>query len=249
MNIEEYISHFETIDLDTLSQVNLMNRIDRKFFLHRDKIAPILTKIYSEYRILEERGERNLPYVTTYYDTANSDMFIAHHNGKLNRYKIRHREYTLSNCSFLEVKFKSNKGRTVKKRIPSMLNSRGFSKEEIQFINSNTPFDSQNLNISLINEFSRVTLVNNQFTERCTIDFNLNFRNNDDLKGIEDLVIIEIKTVDSKKSSHLIESLSNVNIKSSGFSKYCIGRTLLNTAPKMNAFKPRIRQLEQVLTQ
>ena len=40
-----------------------------------------------------------------------------HQNKKLNRYKIRQREYLISDISFFEIKFKSNKGRTIKKRI------------------------------------------------------------------------------------------------------------------------------------
>lgn len=39
-------------------------------------------------------------------------FYHDHHNGKLNRFKIRQREYMDTKTSFLEVKFKNNQRRT-----------------------------------------------------------------------------------------------------------------------------------------
>jgi hypothetical protein len=33
-------------------------------------------------------------------------MYMSHQNGKLNRYKIRHRTYLSTNAEFLEIKLK-----------------------------------------------------------------------------------------------------------------------------------------------
>ena len=44
-------------------------------------------------------------------------MYLKHHNNKLNRYKIRFREYVDNDEKFLEVKYKTNTERTIKDRI------------------------------------------------------------------------------------------------------------------------------------
>ena len=43
------------------------------------------------------------------------NFFLDHHNRRVNRNKIRFREYVGSNLTFLEVKTKNNKGKTIKK--------------------------------------------------------------------------------------------------------------------------------------
>ena len=63
------------------------------------------------YKCVEIENKRVSQYQTLYYDTKDMKLYNEHHNGHLNRYKIRHRTYVDSNLSFLEVKFKNNKGR------------------------------------------------------------------------------------------------------------------------------------------
>ena len=90
-------------------------------------------------------------------------MFIAHHNGKLNRYIIRRRSYVSSGISLLEVKFNNNKGRTIKKRITSDFQPDNFSEQENAFLQELTPFSGNESHPSLINNFLRITLVNKNF--------------------------------------------------------------------------------------
>ncbi|NJN28808.1 MAG: VTC domain-containing protein [Cyclobacteriaceae bacterium] len=94
-----------------------MNRTDYKFWFPTNLVPSILSCIKDDYYILTINNQAILPYETTYYDTLKNDMYVAHHNGKLNRYKIRRRSYMVNDVSFLEVKFKNNKGRTIKNRI------------------------------------------------------------------------------------------------------------------------------------
>ena len=44
-------------------------------------------------------------------------FYNDHHNQRVNRHKIRFREYVDSGLIYLEVKCKTNKGKTVKKRL------------------------------------------------------------------------------------------------------------------------------------
>ena len=55
-------------------------------------------------------------YKSLYYDTEDWKFYLDHHNGRVNRNKIRFREYVGSKLTFLEIKLKNNKGKTIKKR-------------------------------------------------------------------------------------------------------------------------------------
>lgn len=246
-NIAKKANLFTSISLGEMDKVKLMNRTDTKYWFHASHLQSLLEVIQASYFMLNINNKVALPYSTIYYDTNDNGMFTAHHNGKLNRYKIRRRSYVLSGISFLEVKFKNNKGRTIKKRIPTSFDENGFSKIENTFLMDNTPFSTYDLTQALINNFSRITLVNKDFNERCTIDFNLNFKKGNSQATFNNLVIVEIKADGSPSSSPLARALRNERIKTSGFSKYCIGRTITDSTIKRNAFKKKIRMIEKTL--
>ena len=108
---------FIPIQLEQMDQVKLMNRIDQKFWFHEARLQHILDSVQSHYYVLDIEDQTEFPYSSTYYDTPENRMYTKHHNGNLNRYKIRRRSYLSSGISFMEIKFKNNKGRTNKKRI------------------------------------------------------------------------------------------------------------------------------------
>lgn len=245
MKIKE-TDHFNTIRLEDMDRVKLMNRTDTKYWFHRSELDPLLRSVQNDYFILNMNGEVALPYSTIYYDTFKNLMFTAHHNGKLNRYKIRRRSYVSSGISFLEVKFKNNKGRTIKKRISTKFNN-AFNENENTFLQEITPFAVEDLIPSLTNNFSRVTLVNKNFKERCTIDLNLQFKSRNKQILLNELCIVEIKSEGSPSASPLARALRNQRIKTSGFSKYCIGRTVTDSTIKRNAFKHKIRMIEKTI--
>src|SRR4051812_18873006 len=100
-----------------MDNVKLMNRTDTKFLFTTDQFETVLNEVAPYYKVLEVNGKRLNHYKTLYYDTSDLALYNKHHNGKLNRYKIRHRTYVESDTGFLEVKFKNNKGRTIKNRV------------------------------------------------------------------------------------------------------------------------------------
>ncbi len=238
---------FSSISLDQMDKVKLMNRTDRKYWFRADVLKSILKKVQDDYYILEISGETAMPYSTIYFDTAENSMFTAHHNGKLNRYKIRKRNYAISDIGFLEIKFKNNKGRTIKKRIPTNNFRNEFSEKEKQFIKFSTPFIADCLDLSLQNQFTRITLVNKNFKERCTIDLNLEFNFKNKHLILNNLVVVEIKADGRAKNSALSIALRDSRLKASGFSKYCIGKSIVDNDVKKNAFKPKLRYIEKEL--
>jgi len=243
----EQIELFDPISLGEMDKVKLMNRTDTKYWFHMDILQNLLEKIQDSYYILTMDNEVAIPYSTIYYDTPTNRMYTAHHNGKLNRYKIRRRSYVLSGISFLEVKFKSNKGRTIKKRIQTDFGKDVFNEKESAFIRNITPFTTDDLSPSLMNSFSRITLVNKNFTERCTVDFNLNFKNGPNHIMLNNLVVAEIKADISSSASPLARAMKNQRIKTSSFSKYCIGKAMTDSSVKRNAFKHKTRMIEKTI--
>ena len=76
-------------------------------------------------------------YRSLYYDTVDRQFFLDHHNERVNRYKVRFREYVNSGLSFLEVKCKNNKKKTIKNRIQvDAISSDGLSEEQKQYIDT-----------------------------------------------------------------------------------------------------------------
>ncbi|MFI3321981.1 MAG: polyphosphate polymerase domain-containing protein [Rikenellaceae bacterium] len=244
MNIDSTIQQFEPIYLSQMDEVKLMNRTDMKYWFHSEMLSELLEEVAADYYILEVEGERNMDYSTIYYDTSNNEMYGNHHRGKKNRYKIRRRNYVSSNSSFLEIKFKSNKGRTVKTRQKSDFQNCDFNDLDKSFIEENTPYLCCNLTKVLENEFKRLMLVSKRMNERCTIDSELRFISDGNEAWLDFLVIVEVKR-DGYNYSRIVEALNRRRLKPSGFSKYCIGRSLIEKELKQNNFKAKHRTIRK----
>lgn len=244
MCVEKAIMQFSGISLSQMDGVKLMNRTDRKFWFNVDQLEDILESIKDDYYALEIDNKRNLPYLTTYYDTLDDHMYLTHHRGKLNRFKIRRRNYVTTNSSFLEIKYKNNKGRTIKQRIPTIYENPGFDEKEMLFISEKSPYNTSRLNRVLVNRFRRLMLVSKAMNERCTIDQELAFVSNGVEVKLEELVVVEVKS-EGRARSPIINALNKKRLKPSGFSKYCMGRSLTDRHLKSNCFKFKHRQIEK----
>ncbi len=238
---EEILEKFNPVSLQEIDEVKLMNRIDRKYWFHSSKLLQILEKALPFYDILEINGQRLMVYQTTYFDTPENTMYLKHHNRKLNRHKVRQRNYQSTDSSFLEIKFKTNKKRTIKERIASDFEPNEFVQDEIEFINGNTPFDGKTLEPKLNNKFKRITLIHKDKLDRCTIDIGPVFWNNNGKTRFNHLVIFELKRGRSLKSSPMVSMIRELKIRQRGLSKYCTGRAILEPELKQNLFKPRLR--------
>ncbi|MFN4233781.1 MAG: polyphosphate polymerase domain-containing protein [Bacteroidia bacterium] len=223
-----------------MDNVKLLNRTDKKYMLPINKLEIFLEQIKDAYRVLEINGIRINSYCSFYYDTPDFDLYKAHHNKKLNRLKIRFRSYIQSKIHFLEIKLKTNKGRTIKKRI-DVSTPNIFSETEENFIRQYYNFDKPLINTINI-EYQRITLVNKELTERITIDINLLLKTDKESKILSNIAIVEIKQDDYKKLSQAELVLKNMRIKEGFMSKYCLGMALLKPV-KQNLFKSKIRNI------
>lgn len=242
--IANLINDFSTISLETLGTSSLLSRYTTKYILKSSDLNNILGKAYAMYNVLEVNGESCLPYSSTYFDTEDNSMYLDHHNGKLDRYKIRYRTYLANGKSFLEIKRKYNNGKCEKRRI-AVSDTDQFSKVEQSFINQNSPYCTSKLDSKLQVDYQRMTLVSQNKEERCTIDWNLAFSNDAFTYKVDDFVVIEVKKKEAKQSSYLEQILQHEGFTPMGMSKYCIGRILTDRDLKYNLFKGKILQINK----
>lgn len=239
------LNRFESISLQEMDSVALMNRTDTKFMLSIRNLEEILSELPPSYRILEIQGVRENSYETLYYDTPDFYFYKRHHSGKKNRYKIRKRRYVESNITFLEVKFKTNKDRTIKDRtriegvqIPLDSQERTFIRDEASLENEFVPI--------LWNRFKRVTLVNHQWHERLTIDLHLTFQVDKRIISLENFAIAEVKQEKQNRHSPFMKEVKKRLIREDSVSKYCLGVAMLFPEIKSNNFKSKIKKLKQI---
>ncbi len=243
-----------SISLQEMGAVKMMNRIDTKYLLNKRQLYEALALIKDDYMVQTIGGQAIAPYHTLYFDTPNVDMYTMHHNRKLHRQKLRVRCYRQNNTTFFELKDKNNRGKTRKTRIPVVLEcfDNCLALPEVSdFVAQNTPYTVDELLPQVENFFNRITLANNELTERVTIDSDIRFINRH--TGLEnhsmtDLVVVEVKQDPAlRANSLLINTFRQLRIQPKRISKYCLGTVLTNPDAKYNRFKEKLRYIEKQL--
>ena len=228
--------NFDKTTLAEMNSVSLMKRVDTKFILKESQLLEVLSKLYDDYKILQIDQERLMKYSTLYFDSQNKKCFKDHHNGKLNRYKIRMRKYLVSDICFLEIKKKNNLGITNKIRRQIKDFETDLTLDSKEFI-TNSNINNIFLEPSLYNNFSRMTFVNKSEAERLTIDVDLSFSFGVKEKKFDKLVVIEIKQEGKRLNTTINRVLKSMSILPTNFSKYCIGISNTLDNIKSNRFK------------
>jgi len=233
------ISDFTPISLDEMDDVKLMSRTDTKFAFQANKLPFLLKELIPFYRILAIEGKLIHDYKSLYYDTDDRKFYLDHHNERVNRNKIRFREYVDSGLTFLEVKLKNNKGKTIKKRMKVDAISKELSKEHKAYIEEiiGTPLD---VNAKQWINFSRITFVHKTQKERLTIDINLSFENEKESGNLKQIVIAEVKQERMSRSSDFMRIAKVMHILPIRISKYCMTTLALNPKLKKNRFKEKV---------
>ena len=243
------LSDFNSISLEDLDKVQLLNRKDTKFVFSQNKLLQLLDRLKSYYRILEIEGKRSFVYDNTYFDTDEFFFYTQHHNECRKRFKVRYRKYCETNEQYFEIKVKDNKNRTIKNRIRSANRNGDFIEEEKRLISENTGLSPQHLIPKLDIQFSRITLADNNFNERLTIDTNLSVKNGIRSKIFDQLAVSEIKQKKYDPKSDFIQILRDLKIPEMRFSKYCMGMLHVHKNIKHNRFKPKLLRINKILTQ
>ena len=109
-------------------------------------------------------------------------------------------------------------------------------------------YSIDDLKISLIVDYDRISLVDKNLEERITIDMGLKVKNEFRSKNLNRLIIVELKQNRYNPRSNFIKALRKYKVYETRFSKYCIGLTQIDNSLKHNRFKPQLIKLDKILT-
>jgi len=243
----EILLTFPGISLKEMDAVSFMSRVDSKYLFPVNMLGTLLSGLAGDYKILDINNQREFRYSTVYFDTPDYKFFNQHQTGKLERDKIRLRTYETNSLTYLEVKHKTNKGRTVKSRVRSNNSSPLDDAGSQQFLSEKIAGSTDLLHPVITSLFTRITLVNNNLSERVTVDFNIAYTNNDGRKiELPNIAVAEIKRDKATSRSVFYSILKNNGIRQTGFSKYCLGAAILNGVSRKNNVKPVLLKLKKI---
>lgn len=242
-DIDSVLFKLRPIDLAEMDSVSLMNRVDTKYAMRDVDLADLLASLADEYRVLEVMGVRKSPYSSLYFDTPTRECYHEHHNGRACRKKFRMRSYTASNLTFFEIKQRTNKGRTIKKRV-TIPGIAPLLVPEATALVEKVAGGTVALTPQIYTDFSRITLVGIDFTERVTIDLDLEFHRDHNRAELPGVAIVEVKQSRASRDSAIRQQLRCLQVRPMRVSKYCIGSALLDPALKRNRFKQKLMALQ-----
>lgn len=246
-DIQTVLSSFAPIQLNEMERVMLMNRVESKYLFPVSRLHVLLEVLSEHYKILDIDNIRTFPYHTTYLDTSDLLFYTQQVRGKLNRHKVRYRKYESTGESFLEIKKKTNKNRTIKWRIKNSSTAQFPDTEATRFIEEYLPYYLPDLHPVLINGFNRITLVGKACNERVTLDYNLAFASPEgENSGFPFLGIAELKREKISCMSPFGIVMKQMGIRSGRFSKYCMGSALVMDMPRKNLLKHNLLLINKI---
>ncbi len=257
MNINDNISQdiifpkhtfadFSTISLKDLENRNLINRFDKKYILTIEQLFRLLPQLSDDYSILDIESTKVFCYDNYYFDTEDFKFYNEHHNGKLNRYKVRYRKYVETDTIYFEMKKKDNRNKTIKERLKKNSIEYPINGGAEKLIEEKLNMNSADLLNKLRVTYNRITLLNKTQNEKLTFDINLKFEAQDNIRKLENIVIAESKTPRINYKTKFTELVSENKIVRSSLSKYCFGINYMNYDVKGNRFKPQFVKIHKL---
>lgn len=242
----QMLGPFAHIGLGELGAASLMRREDTKYVFSAADLAEVLVGLEEQYDILDVNGLVVHEYLTLYFDDDHLGLFHAHHRGCGNRVKVRERLYVTTGQLFREAKFRSNKGVTTKYRTEAANWSDVIYPRSCEALQDLPVADMLRTRLApvLRNAYKRITLVRKGQPERVTLDMNLSFSASSVAFGSEGFVVAEVKQARIDRSSPFMLRLKTLGLRPGGFSKYCIGVSLLSPQVRHNRFRPKLRALQ-----
>jgi hypothetical protein len=243
--LNSILNEFTTLNLNQVERVKLLDRMELKYILTIENLPEILSKLSNDYYLLTTGGTGLRHYENRYYDTPDLRMYLDHHNGKLNRFKVRFRKYVDTGNTFFEIKLKNNKGRTVKTRLEVPDEDYRIHGNVQNILQAETGYSSYMLYESLVVKYQRITLIKKQSAERVTFDVDLSYRYGTEDASYPCIVVAEVKQPRST-ASVFTTLMHNQHIHPFSFSKYCLGIASVYPDVKDNNFKTKIYYVKKL---
>lgn len=245
--LRDVLAGFEPVTLAALPDMAaLLDRSELKFMLPQGLLPPVLAELPRDYRLLVVAGRPCSRYRTLYFDTADLALYRRHHAGALDRYKVRAREYVDSRTAFLEVKHRTGRQRTAKRRISTDGIVTALTPQAAGFLAEVYPYPAEALTGRLWSHYTRITLVSKARAERVTFDLDMACARGVECVGFPGVVVAEVKFQGERHASQFVRLMRAVRVRETSFSKYCMGVSLLYPDVKRNRFKARHRQVARI---
>ncbi|MGZ8770855.1 MAG: polyphosphate polymerase domain-containing protein [Aeromicrobium sp.] len=238
-----HVDHLRSVPLDELgSLAALQTRYDRKYLVPTADIAEILATI-ADVRVLEVEGRRTFRYRSVYFDTPHLTLFLMSARGRPRRAKVRTRSYLDTNHTFLEVKVRDGRGRTVKHRYPFVGSDRRPLDREARRSVAGALGEAADCRLSpvLVTTFDRTTLLLADGS-RATIDQRLRLETTEGVAIELDGSVVETKS--SGPPTPLDRLLWSAHHRPIRFSKYGTGLAALDHGLPSNRWARILRTLD-----
>lgn len=241
---------FSGISLGELNaKADMLTRRDNKYVVPMSALADLSCELASHFDILDIDGKRRFGYRTQYFDTPELCSYRHHVQGRRRRSKVRTRQYLDADLCFVEVKLKTARKVTVKKRLnyePYLLEQ--LTEPAVEFVQNAHLHQYDRIGLGSYEpvmqmQYERMTIVARDGGERLTIDRGLQFWNAVASEEIsKDMAVIETKSAFGR-------GIADIILRKSGYhpigscSKYCVGLAALGMVPRFNKFLPAFRRL------
>jgi hypothetical protein len=245
--VSRLISAMPTLGLDELKKVKLLTRYDSKFVIPEWQLGELLVRLQSGYALLTIDGLSLFSYRSRYFDSDALGMYHDHHNGKANRRKVRTRYYLDSGEVFNEIKLKDSRGVTVKTRLKRESAQGDMDEKFSAWVAKSTGLDTSRLAPALDVTVRRLTFVDRDFTERLTIDLDLEWERQGRKLRLGALSIVEVKHERKTSVSPGFRLLRGMGLRPGSLSKYCVGLAKLEPSLKQGRFKPCLLDMDKTL--
>lgn len=225
--IDEVLLRRPAIDLATVRGAgDLQHRFDTKYVLVAETAAEVVALLDHDWHVLEVDNRRATEYRSSYFDDAEFSSFRDHIKGRRLRYKVRTRQYGSDPGEVLEIKLKSGRGATDKRRVqrtghlgPKLTDSeRNWLSDMVFDAYGKRTVDPLHYALGL--QYKRRTLFNPATNERLTIDTGLVAEaGRESASPVGDAVVVEVKSVDWYGQT--VRLLQQHSVRPLTFSKYC----------------------------
>lgn len=233
--VDRIVEELPPISLEELLEVAaLLNRTDRKYIVTVDQLLALLDTLAGDVRVLEVDGLREFGYESIYFDTPEHHSYRAAAHRRRRRFKVRTRSYLDSEQTFLEVKVRDARRRTVKLRLPYPFAERmQLNADARAFVTQ--AFEEHGIPVSTVaelvptlhTEFRRCTVFIPSAGCRMTVDTDLQVSHPaGEPLLLPDLIVLETKS--DAQDRRVDRVLWRMGVRPESVSKFAIGSALLD---------------------
>lgn len=232
------LDRLESVELAVVEgAAALLQRRDRKYLVEPDTVDHLLRSLDPSIRVLEIDGRRAFRYESVYFDTPDLDHYLAAAHRRPRRLKVRTRAYLDAGWCALEVKQRTRRGITNKKRRKHPIQARrNLDASAVEFIEraASSATNAGSLLPTLTVGYWRITLFDPVAPSRVTIDTGLHAETRGGgLVEARNLTIVETKS--AAKATPVDRLLWANHCRPTSFSKY--GTLLAVAIPGLPANK------------